>query len=113
MDAIETRSECLHLIAACLASKRKKHSHIFLPILSLERLPQLKLHRVYAVDSTVSFHVALADLHSTTQLYRIYFRFCFAKITKVDLSALVYDCALPFEQSQFELPLGEVSFFWS
>ncbi len=88
-----------------------KHSHVFLPMLSLKWLPRLRVRRIYAMDNWVSLHVTLADCGPTTQLYRICFRFRFAKITKVDLSALLYDCTLLHEQAQFELPLGEVTLF--
>lgn len=94
-----------------LGVQTTKHSSIFLPILQVKWLPRCQVLRIYSVDDTVSLHVALADRHSPTQLFRIYFRFCFAKITKVDLSALYDDYKLPFEQSQFELPLGEVIFY--
>ena len=93
-----------------LGVQTTKHSSIFLPVLSLKWLPRLRVLRIYSVDSTVALHVALADNVASSKLYRVYFRFCFAKIAKIDLSALINDWKLPFEQKQFSIPLEEVIF---
>lgn len=88
------------------------HSTLYFPVRTLRTLPHLVARRMFATENEVSLHAELLELGNDATAYRIYFRFRFAKISKVHFSRLVPGTTFRLDRSQFELPLQDVVFHW-
>lgn len=88
------------------------HSIVYIPIRAIRSLPRLTARRIFASDNEVSLHVELLQPIFNNNLYRIYFRFRFARISKVHFSSMADGMTYHLDHPQFELPLQEVVFLW-
>ncbi len=88
------------------------HSTLYLPCESFKPCHSWSHAKVFAAENEVSLHAELLERGDDAAVYRIYFRFQFAKISKVHFSRLAPDSTFCLDLPKFELPLQNVVFLW-
>lgn len=87
-------------------------STVYVPVRKIEKLLNLEARKTFAAENAVAVHVEMAKANALPRgpAYRIYFRFQFAKISKVHFSRIDELTVSSIESQRYQLNLEEVIF---
>ena len=88
----------------------EKHSTIYISASKIKKLPIMTTRRIFAATNAVVLSVELAGDSLTESIYQVYFRFQFAKISKVHFSRWDETSLSSLEQKWLQIDLDDVRF---